>query len=191
MSGAPTTAGTYAVTVTVTDAEGNDASVSFAITVEAADTTPTPPVAEKFQRTIPHTTPGAHTHNGRQGMTTCEPYSRTERCRTEIWASVVKRTGSTFTIERGWAFNNLTYLPFMKREQWAGNPLGYTGYFTGTDQAKWRTECDTEATGSNGCRSYRLTTVYVASPKASGGYTFGQENKWVFNNIVLFGNYTR
>lgn len=36
------------------------------------------------------------------------------------------------------------------------------------------------------CRSYTLTTVYSAKPKAGGGYTFTQSQQWVFNNIVLF-----
>ena len=36
-----------------------------------------------------------------------------------------------------------------------------------------------------------MTTVYHASPDGVGGFTFGQENKWVFNNIVMFGLYTR
>ena len=110
---------------------------------------------------------------------------------------MVKRTGDVYSIERGWAFNNLTYLPFMQRSQWANNPLGgygrdsFNGEFVGTDASKWRTECDTSATGRNACRSYRLTTVYAATPKAGGGYAFGQANQWVFNNIVLFGGYTR
>ena len=141
---------------------------------------------------MPYTVPGKHLHNGRQWLTSCEPYSQTERCRTEIWASVVKRTGTTFTIERGWAFNNLTYLPYMTRAQWANNPLGKTGTFVGTDGQQWRTECDTAATGGNGCRTYRWTTVYNAvKSEKTGGYDFTQENKWVFNNLVLFGNYER
>ena len=89
-------------------------------------------------------------------------------------------------------FNNLTYLPYMTRAQWADNPLGKTGTFTGTDGQPWRTECDTAATGGNGCRTYRWTTVYNAvKSEKTGGYDFTQENKWVFNNLVLFGNYYR
>ena len=145
----------------------------------------------RFVGTAPYTLPGNHTINGRQWRTTCEVYSQTERCRTEIWASVVKRTGNTFTIERGWAFNNLTYLPFMTRAQWKNNPLGVTGTWKGTDGQPWRTECDTAATGGNGCRTYRWTTVYEAILSEKGGYDFKQTNKWVFNNLVLFGSYDR
>ncbi|AQP44424.1 hypothetical protein RPIT_06025 [Tessaracoccus flavus] len=103
----------------------------------------------------------------------------------------MKRTGSTYTLERGWAFNNLTYLPFMKQSQWANNPLGRPGTFVGGDGAQWRTECNTAATGGNGCRAYRLTTVYFAKPTSSGGYTFGQQNQWALNHIVMFGGYSR
>ena len=157
-------------------------------------TTPAPtaePSQPTFVRTIPYTMPGKHLHNGRQWFTTCEAYSQTERCRTEIWASVVRRTGNTYSIERGWAFNNLTYLPFMQRDQWKNNPLGFATEWIGTDGHQWRTECDTAVTGRNGCRSFRWTTVYHATPRAGGGYTFGQTNQGVFNNIVLFGNYSR
>lgn len=155
------------------------------------------PAPARYTRTAPYTLEGQHTVNNRQWRTTCEPYSKTERCRAEIWASVVRRTGNVYSIERGWAFNNLTYLPYMERERWAGNPLGgygrggFEGTFTGTDGQQWRTECDTALTGKNGCRSYRMTTVYNATPRAGGGYTFGQESAWVFNNIVLFGSYAR
>ena len=29
--------------------------------------------------------------------------------------------------------------------------------------------------------------VYKATPNPAGGYTFSQNNEWVFNNIVMFG----
>ncbi|AQP43426.1 family 16 glycosylhydrolase [Tessaracoccus flavus] len=149
--------------------------------------TPSEPTTPVFVPTAPYTKPGLHTINGRQWSTTCETYSQTQRCRTEIWASVVKRTGNTFTIERGWAFNNLTYLPYMTRAQWATNPLGHNGQWTAADGTKWRTECDTPATGGNGCRTYRWTTVYNAvKSEKTGRYDFTQENKWVVNNIVMF-----
>lgn len=168
------------------------AQVMYTVTV-APDPSPSPnPVpAPTYTRTAPYTAQGTHEIAGRQWRTTCEPYSQTERCRAEIWASTVKRTGSTYAIERDWAFNNLTYLPFMKQSQWAHNPLGRPGTFKSADGAQWRTECNTATTGGNGCRSYRLSTVYSATPKAGGGYTFGQENTWVFNNIVMFGGYSR
>ncbi|WP_143028206.1 hypothetical protein [Tessaracoccus flavus] len=74
----------------------------------------------------------------------------------------------------------------MARSQWSANPLGFAGAWTGADGARWRTECDTPATGANACRSYRLTTVYSAEPRPTGGYDFAQDNQWVFNNIVMF-----
>ena len=187
ISGTPTRAGVTTVTVTVTDAEGNKATTSFSVSISP----------NTYPRTAPYTLAGEHVVNGRQWRTTCEPYSQTERCRAEIWASVVKRTGNVYTIERGWAFNNLTYLPFMEREQWKTNPLGgygqygYDRPFTGTDGQQWRVECDSAASGHNGCRAYRMTTVYVADARPGGGYDFGQRNEWVFNNIMLFGNYSR
>ncbi|AQP43879.1 hypothetical protein RPIT_02830 [Tessaracoccus flavus] len=98
----------------------------------------------------------------------------------------MKRSGTSYSIERGWAFNNLTYLPFMTRAQWSANPLGYANSWKASDESLWRTECDTEVTGSNACRSYGWTTVYHALPKPGGGYTFGQDNQWVFNNMVMF-----
>lgn len=178
ISGTPVGFGSSKVTVTVTDAAGNSSEMTFALNVARKP--------YRFEPSIPYTVPGMHLHNGRQWNTTCEAYSQTERCRTEIWASVVKRTGSTYSIERGWAFNNLTYLPYMTRSQWASNPLGRTDAWTASDNSKWSTECDTDRTGGNACRSYRWTTVYSATPKDGGGYTFGQENTWVFNNIVMF-----
>ena len=111
--------------------------------------------------------------------------------RTEIWATVVKRVGNTYVRETGWVFNNLTYLPFMTRSQWANNPLGRTAEWTAADDAKWKTGCDTPATGKDACRSYRRTTVYTATAKPGGGYLFGQENQWMLNNIVMFGNCAR
>ena len=178
ISGVASVYGTFNVEVTVTDGAGNATVMKFPINLARKP--------YEFKRTIPYTTPGAHLVNGRQWLTSCEPYSQTERCRTEIWASVVKRTGNSYSIERGWAFNNLTYLPMMTRAQWAGNPLGYAGQWTASDESKWRTECDTALTGGNACRSFRWTTVYNATPAPGGGYVFGQENKWVFNNIVMF-----
>ncbi|WP_040281896.1 hypothetical protein [Tessaracoccus massiliensis] len=143
----------------------------------------------KFQRQAPYTLPGTHTINGRQWKTSCEPYSRTERCRTEIMATVVKVEGGQFVRSDGWAFNNLTYLPYMTEAAWKGNPLAMdnmAGFTSGGRQ--WRTECHTAQTGRGACRSYTMTTVYAAAPKPAGGYTFSQKNEWVFNNIVMFGS---
>ncbi|SDY48375.1 hypothetical protein SAMN05428934_10214 [Tessaracoccus flavus] len=33
--------------------------------------------------------------------------------------------------------------------------------------------------------------MYTATKGDDGRYEFGQENKWVFNNIVMFGSYGR
>ncbi|OMG58948.1 putative Ig domain-containing protein [Tessaracoccus sp. ZS01] len=194
ISGTPTVDGVFNVTVTVRDAQENEATVSFKVTVakKAAPTpSPTPTQPAKFVRTAPYTLEGKHLLNGRNWTTTCEPYSQTERCRTEIWATVVKMEDGQFVRESGWAFNNLTYLPYMTRQAWKGNPLGDLGSTTNgvftSGGRQWRTECDTAATGRGACRSYTWTTVYAATPKASGGYAFSQSNEWVFNNIVMFG----
>ncbi|GAA4898738.1 hypothetical protein GCM10025789_15890 [Tessaracoccus lubricantis] len=147
---------------------------------------PTSPGKPDFVRTAPYTLPGFHNLNGRQWETTCEEYSQTERCWTYIWATTVKVEDGQYVRTTGWAFNNLTYLPFMTRAEWGTNPLGHTGEWTATDGRMWRTECDTAATGRGGCRSYAMVTVYQATAKAGGGYTFSQSNEWVFNNIVMF-----
>ncbi|WP_040284716.1 glycoside hydrolase family 101 beta sandwich domain-containing protein [Tessaracoccus massiliensis] len=214
ITGTPTKAGTYHVTVTAKDAAGASASATLTITVAPKDsttppTTPPPttppattqppstppatkPAVEKFVPQAPYTLPGLHKGlNGRDWMTKCEPYSQTERCRTDIWATVVLIENGQFVRKSGWAFNNLTYLPYMTEASWKGNPLGDLGATTNGlfDSAgrQWRTECKTPATGGDACRSYTMTTVYAATPKAEGGYTFSQKNEWVFNNIVMFG----
>ncbi|GAA4895332.1 hypothetical protein GCM10025789_10990 [Tessaracoccus lubricantis] len=125
-------------------------------------------------------TPGNHNVNNRQWRTTCEPYSQTERCRTEIMATVVKYEDGKFVQTTDWAFNNLTYKA-SPRSLWAGNPLGYTGAWTATDGRKWRTECDTPATGRGGCRSYIEADVIASTP---GGYEW--QRQWIFNNMVRF-----
>ncbi|MGO1383814.1 MAG: C40 family peptidase [Arachnia sp.] len=113
-----------------------------------------------------YTQPGNHLVNGRYWNTACEEYSSTVvRCTTKIYGEKQTASGATYN---GWVFNNLTYLP-SSRADWSSNPLGKTGSWTASDGRKWKTECDTAATGSNGCRSYALT----------GG-------KWVVNNIVQF-----
>ncbi len=132
-----------------------------------------------------YTTEGLHTVSGRDWRTTCEPYSQTERCRTEIWATVVQRAGDGFDRRQGWAFNNLTYVE-SPRSLWAGNPLGKTGEWTAEDGRKWKTECDTAATGKNGCRSYSWAATVSATAQSSGGYRFSTDHTWVFNNMVRF-----
>lgn len=89
-----------------------------------------------------YVTPGHHFSGGREWKTSCEPYSQTQRCRTEIRSS------------GKWVFNNLTYKP-SPRSLWVKNPLGKNISWKASDGSKWRTECDTAKTGRNGCRSYR------------------------------------
>ncbi len=147
---------------------------------------PTPSTPASFEPSAPYTLPGLHNVNGRVWFTTCEPYSQTMRCRTNIWATTVTRESDGYALKQGWVFNNLTYLPYMKRAQWANNPLGHNGNWTAADGREWRTECDTPRTGRSGCRSYAEVTLYKATPRPGGGYTFSQSNEWVFNNIVMF-----
>ncbi len=136
-----------------------------------------------------YTTEGEHTVGGRTWRTTCEPYSQTERCRTEIWATIVSRDGGAYDRRQGWAFNNLTYVE-SPRALWTDNPLGNDneakGGWTTSDGRKWKTDCDSAVTGQGGCRSYVWATTASASPKSSGGYRFSTTNQWVFNNMVRF-----
>ncbi|AQP45170.1 hypothetical protein [Tessaracoccus flavus] len=127
-----------------------------------------------------YTVPGEHTVNGRRWRTTCEDYSQTERCRTEIWATVITVVGGRYLRTDGWAFNSLTYR-WSDRTLWKTNPLGDTGSWTSTDGRQWKTECDNAASGRGACRSYRMTTVVGWT-----GSAYKQENKWVLNNQVLF-----
>lgn len=150
-----------------------------------------PPISA--QDTIPaaelYTTEGQHSVNGRAWKTSCEPYSRTTRCRTEIWAVVAISDGGKFGMKEGWAFNNLTYLE-SSRTLWAANPLGFdndgSGGWTAAEGRKWKTDCDSDATGRNGCRSYTWVTTAVSTAKSSGGYRYSTTTGWVFNNMVRF-----
>lgn len=144
--------------------------------------TPTPP-----EQVDVYSTPGFHVVNGRHWFTSCEPYSQTVRCKTQIWSTQVRDAGGgRFTSVTGWHFNNLTYLPLMTREQWAGNPLGTPGTFTSAGR-QWRTECDTPLTGRNGCRSFIWSPgTVVAEQGANGSWTFMRADIWVFNNMVRF-----
>ena len=148
--------------------------------------TPSPTGKPGFTPSAPYTLPGVHQVNGRTWNTTCESYSQTTRCRTDIWASVVIKQGDDYVVKQGWAFNNLTYLPYMSREQWKSNPLGYTNRWTAQDGRQWMTECDTAATGRGACRSYTWTSVVSAKADGKGGHTFTESKRWVFNNLVLF-----
>lgn len=131
-----------------------------------------------------YTTPGTHHVNGRDWRTTCEPYSATTRCRTEIYATQVSQVHGKFVSRNGWYFNNLTYVA-SPRKLWATNPLGHTGSWTAADGRKWRTECDTPATGHNGCRSYIVASV-IESYKQGGTWHYRWTSKWIFNDMVRF-----
>lgn len=141
------------------------------------------PIAKLFRPMMEvYTIPGEETVNGRKWRTTCESYSATARCRTEIFASTVERTSTGYRLVNGWAFNSLTYR-WSDRALWKNNPLAETGSWTSAEGRKWRTECDTSTTGQGACRSSLLTTVVGLK---SGRYV--QDNIWVFNNQVLFTN---
>ena len=130
--------------------------------------------------------PGYHNVNGRQWFTHCEPSSQTVRCWTYIWATDVQVVQGRFVSTNGWVFNNLTYLPMMKRAQWAGNPLASTGEFTSAGR-QWRTECDTAVTGRGGCRSYiHVNNVVQAERQSDGSYRYFVTNTWRFNSMVRF-----
>lgn len=133
-------------------------------------------------------TPGFHRVGGRTWQTTCEPYSQTLRCRTDIWATTVEAVDGRFVQRTGWTFNNLTYLPLLTRQAWAGNPLGNAGEWTSDEGRRWRTECDTAATGRGGCRSYIWTDLVVSQQGADGVWQHRASQDWVFNNMVRFRN---
>ena len=167
----------------ILEATGINASGQIVGTIRLANNTLRAYVATPKVVNV-YTTPGTHHVNGRDWKTTCEKYSQTTRCRTEIIATEVKLVNGTYTHVKGWTFNNLTYLP-SDRNLWKGNPLGNKGDYTIAGR-QWRTDCDSPATGGNGCRSYILATKIKATPKGAGTYTYTQSNEWVFNNIVMF-----
>ncbi len=184
-----TATATTTATATETATSSQTATATSSTTSTATVTATSSPTASVPPSTAPvdlYTTPGFHHQNGRHWYTTCEPYSQTVRCRTEIWSTTVQQVGDKFVADTGWHFNNLTYLPKMTRQQWASNPLGYTGTWTTGEGRRWRTECDTAATGKGGCRSYIWTQVVSATPRPGGGYTYSADDAWVFNNMVRF-----
>lgn len=144
------------------------------------------PTPEPTEPTGPYLQPGLFNINGRWWVTVCEPYSQTTRCRTDIWATTVSQVGGKFVQRNGWVFNNFTYLPKMTQAQWATNPLGFANSWTDANGRAWRTECNTPATGSDGCRTYVHSDVIAATPAPGGGYTHAWTKKWVFNNMVVF-----
>ncbi len=172
------------------DADGNTVEISGIVEVGATNCTPTttPPVTKPPTPSYPgalYTTPGYHDYNGRHWFTSCEPYSVTQRCRTLIQATTVTQVNGKFVTKLGWSFNNLTYLP-AKKSVWAGNPLAKTGSWAALDGRRWRTECNTPATGGNGCRSYVTANVIQNIATPGKPVVYGWVTKEVFNNIVLF-----
>ncbi|MDO5676128.1 MAG: CAP domain-containing protein [Propionibacteriaceae bacterium] len=128
---------------------------------------------------------GVFALNNRLWKVACEPYSQTQRCRTEIWATQVQTVKGKYERVTGWTFNNLTYAP-MARSLWGQNPLVVPREHTIKDRV-WKTECNTAETGTNACRSFIKTDVVSATPKAGGGYTYTvKRDEWVFNNIVRY-----
>ena len=153
--------------------------VFLAASLLATGLVATAPPAAKADFDV-YTTPGTHNINGRQWRTTCGKYSSTvERCTTNIWATTVSYTGGRFVQSNGWVFNNLTYKP-SPRATWKGNPLATPGYHT-IDGRRWYTECDTDWTGGNACRSLLEANIISRS-----GSSFRWEKKFIFNNIVRF-----
>ncbi len=130
-----------------------------------------------------YTTSGTHHVNGRDWRTSCESYSQTKRCTTDIRATQVTHNDGRYVSTSGWVFNNMTYLP-SPRKMWTKNNLGKNADWTSNGRT-WRTECDTAATGRNGCRSYIWSSA-VVSTKTSSGYRYSMKDQWVFNNIVQF-----
>lgn len=136
-------------------------------------------------------TPGKHFVNGREWNTTCEPYSQTMRCRTDIKATKVAYVAGKFVPTTDWVFNNLTYTA-SARSLWKGNPLraggtvGGKAAWTAADGRKWTTECDTATTGRNGCRSYVEARVVEPYLDANGNRAYRWVTKWIFNNMVRF-----
>ncbi len=171
---APTTTASPTMTASPT----STASPTTTVTPSTPGTTP-PSSGDLY------TTPGYHNVNGRKWFTSCEPYSVTTRCTTEIWSTQVTLKNGKFEKSTGWFFNNLTYRP-SKRAVWGNNPLANTGSWTSTEGRQWRTECDTAATGGNGCRSYIRSRVVQATKRPGGSYSYAMVDTWVFNNIVLF-----
>lgn len=147
---------------------------------------PQPAAAEDL-----YTTEGLHHVNGRDWRTHCESYSATRRCWTEIIATTVTYADGRYTSTTDWTFNNLTYAA-SPRSLWTDNPLGAHGRvggveeWTGDDGRQWRTECDTDATGGNGCRSYAMSKVAEAYQTPAGTTAYRNVTKWVFNNMVRF-----
>ncbi|MDO5734882.1 MAG: family 16 glycosylhydrolase [Propionibacteriaceae bacterium] len=183
-----TSSATATVTSTVTTTASATATATANVTVTTTvtgSTTPTVTTAPVPQPVDIYTAPGIHEVNGRRWFTTCEAYSATFRCTTQIWSTQISEVNGTFVSTTGWHFNNLTYVA-SPRSLWAGNPLAVTGSWTATDGRRWRTECDTAVTGGNGCRSWVTSRIIESTRQADGTYRHAWVTKEVFNNMVRF-----
>lgn len=139
-----------------------------------------PQSAQALEPTV-YNQPGDHYVNDRFWKTECEMYSSTVvRCSTDIWATKVVAHGGNYYNHNGWVFNNLTYLP-SNRAQWNGNKLSQTTSWYAEDGRRWKSECDTAATGKGGCRAYTYSTEMI-----NKGGKFVKRNDWKFNNIIQF-----
>lgn len=149
-----------------------------------------PSTGEVFDKDGPvdvYTQEGQHTINGREWRTSCEPYSQTIRCRTEIKAHTVEIMDGDYVKSYDWAFNNLTYVA-SPHALWKTNPLANANGRNGFELngRQWKTECYTPATG-NACRAY-IWTSYVEAYETAVGYRYRPAQGWVFNNIVRFSD---
>lgn len=187
VSATPTATTSPTVEPTVTTSP----TVEPTVTTSPTQATTTPPVATVRPSWIYvpsgdlYSTPGTHEVNGRLWFTSCEPYSQTVRCRTDIWSSRIVYSGGKFVRQTGWVFNNWTYLPMMTREQWGANPYAHAGDWS-DGVRKYRTVCDDpKVTGADACRTY-IWGSYVKATQTSAGYSFSLMQGWVVNNIVRF-----
>lgn len=144
-------------------------------------------------------TPGEHSVDGRQWRTSCEVYSQVERCTALIYATQVKQDAAgRFIVTTGWVFNNLTYTQ-SPRQLWYGNPLGdvrdgvavvgggMSKRWVDGAGRRWRTDCDTQVTGRNGCRTYVTANVIQPYTTSTGSTAYRWVTVEVFNNMVRFG----
>lgn len=139
-----------------------------------------------------YVTPGLHNINGRLWRTSCEAYSLQprpiDRCRTEIWATIITYSNGSYSQANGWAFNNLTYKP-APRAYWAGNNLAQNADWTDSAGRRWQTRCDTDWTGPDACRTDITTSVVTSYLDSKGQRQYRVlTDQLVFNNVVYFSD---
>jgi hypothetical protein len=172
---------------TTTTAPTTTAPTTTAPTTTApTTTTPAPSPATLTPAQALYVTPGYHNVNGRWWKTRCEMYSSSiVRCFTDIYATVIVRINNQWYKQNTWTFNNLTYLP-SPESMWAGNRLASTGSWYAEDGRRWKSECNTAATGTGACRSY----IWGALPTLVNGQV-QQVYDWRFNGFVNFASAAR